>query len=137
MLPFLSIDVSGRHRDAALIDAVEAAGDATWPLAFAVGGLIVALPLARALAMIWVLAPIRLGLRPAAGARGAFRLALELRPWSMIEVFIIGVAVALVKIAGLAAVGLGAAFWILVALAAVALFEDAVLCRHSIWRLLT
>ncbi len=136
-LPFITIEAAGRHRDAAVFDAIIAAGGEAWPLAVAVGAMVVALPLARALALLWVLAPIRLGFAPAPQARAAFRLAIELRPWSMMEIFIIGVAVALVKISGMAIVGLGAAFWLFVALAAVALYEDTALCRRTIWRILS
>lgn len=135
-LPFITIDVAGRHRDAAVADAIHAAGAEAWLLAIAVGAMIVALPLIRALSLLWVLTPIRLGYAPLRFAKEAFRLAIELRPWSMMEIFIIGAAVALVKIAGLALVGLGAAFWLFVALAAVTLYEDVSLCRRTVWRLL-
>ena len=59
------------------------------------------------------------------------------RPWSMAEIFVIGVAVALVKVSGLASVTLGPAFWSFVLLGVVALMEDAVLCRRSVWDLIT
>lgn len=135
-LPFISLRAAGLARDAGLADAVIAAGGDAWPLALAVGALIAAIPLLRAGALLWVLIPIRAGGRPAPGARAAFRLAVELRPWSMIEIFIIGVVVALVKVAGLASVDLGAAFWIFVLLAGVAFYEDAALCRRTVWRML-
>lgn len=135
-LPFISLRAGGAERAAGLIDAMEAAGGEAWPLAFAVGAAIAAIPVTRAVAHLYVLAPMRLGFAPLPGARGAFRLAVELRPWSMIEIFIIGVAVALVKVAGLASVSLGAAFWIFVCLAGVAFYEDAALCRRTVWRML-
>lgn len=136
-LPLVTIEVGGALREARLLDAVVAAGGAAWPLAVAVAAMIAAAPLTRAAALIWTLAPIRLTGRPAPGARAAFRLAIELRPWSMVEIFVIGVVVALVKVVSLASVDIGSAFWVFACLAAVAFFEDATLCRRTVWRLLS
>lgn len=136
--PFLALSGGGAARDASVLDAARAvATDATWPLAFAVGALIAALPLTRAAALIYALAPLRLGRGRAPGAARAFHLAIALRPWAMAEIFLIGVAVALVKIAGLASVTLGPAFWAFALLAALALAEDAALCERSVWDELT
>lgn len=134
---FLSLSGSGAHSQASVIDAAEAvATSRTWPLALVVGALIIALPVIRALALCYVLLPIRLGRPPARFATAAFRLSIELRPWAMAEVFVVGVAVALVKISGLATVTPGPAFWAFMMLAGVALAEDMVLCRRSIWDLI-
>lgn len=135
-LPFISLSAGGRFQDAAVLDAAIAAGGDAWPLALAVGAMIALIPALRAVAMIYTLAPLRFG-RPAwPGARAAFRLAIELRPWSMLEIFVIGVAVALVKVADLASIGLGAAFWLFVILAMLTVVEDVALCRRTVWRML-
>ncbi|MEL7463678.1 MAG: paraquat-inducible protein A [Pseudomonadota bacterium] len=136
-LPFIDLRAGGAEKHATLIDAMRAAGGENWPLAFAVGAAIAAIPVVRALALLYVLAPLRLAGRAAPGAPGAFRLAIQLRPWSMVEVFIIGVVIALVKVSGLALLELGAAFWIFVCLAGVIFYEDASLCRRTVWRMLT
>ncbi|MEM7507027.1 MAG: paraquat-inducible protein A [Pseudomonadota bacterium] len=134
---FLSLSGGGAMNEASVLDAASAVATAdTWPLAFAVGALIIALPALRAVALTYVLLPLRLGHAPARHARMAFRMAVDLRPWSMAEIFVIGVAVALVKVTGMASVTLGPAFWSFVLLAMVALMEDAVLCQRSIWDLL-
>ncbi|MFV0474221.1 MAG: paraquat-inducible protein A [Pikeienuella sp.] len=135
-LPFVNIEASGRKQQAAVLDAAAAAGGEAWPLALAVGAMIIALPLARALALFWVLTPLSLGRKPLPQARALFRLALELRPWSMVEIFVIGVVVALVKVAGLAMIDLGAGFWLFLVVALIALYEDAALCRRTVWRML-
>lgn len=135
-LPFLTIEVAGQQLNAAVFDAVIAAGENAWPLAIAVGILILGLPICRSLALIWILAPVRMGYRPLPLAKPAFRFVIEMRQWSMVEVFVIGVVVALVKIIALATVGLGEAFWLFIALSAVAVMEDISLCRRSVWRLL-
>lgn len=131
---FLTLSGGGARQEASVVDAAAAVADAdTWPLALAVGALIIALPIIRALALAYVLLPLRLGRPAARHAAQAFRLAIELRPWSMAEIFLIGVAVALVKVSGLASVAMGPAFWSFVALAALALMEDAALCQRSVW----
>ena len=66
----------------------------------------------------------------------AFRLSEALRPWSMAEIFTIGTAIALVKVADLANVVYGPAFWMFVALIVLVVLKDAIMCRHTIWALL-
>lgn len=135
--PFLGLAGRGLSHDATVIDAALALGDRrTWPLAIAVFALIAAIPMARAAALAWVLIPLRLGRAALPGARRAFRLAIELRPWSMAEIFVIGVSVALVKVAGLASVDLGPAFWLFVLLGVLAIAEDIALCQRTVWSLL-
>ena len=135
-LPFISLSAGGRLQNAAVLDAAFAVGIESWPLALAVGAMIAFIPAARASALIYTLLPLRLGYPPLREARGAFRLAIELRPWSMMEVFVIGVAVALIKVADLATIGLGAAFWLFVVLASLTVIEDAALCRRTVWRMI-
>lgn len=132
-LPFVGLEGGGIARDARALDAAIAAGAEAWPLALAVGAAIAIAPAARALAILAALGPIRLGRRGTPLGRAAFRLALEMRPWCMAEVFVIGVAVALVKVAGLATVTLGPAFWMFGALGFAAMAEDAVLCPRTLW----
>ncbi len=63
----------------------------------------------------------------------AFRLSEALRPWSMAEIFVIGTAVALVKIAGLANISFGPAFWAFCALILVTAASDAFTSAATIW----
>lgn len=136
-LPFLGLEGGGIDRQASVLDAAKAVGGVrTWPLALAVAALICGVPVLRAIALIYALLPIRMGQKLPGFGRGALRLAIELRPWSMSEVFIIGVAVALVKIGGLATVILGPAFWAFLLLAATAIFEDTAFARRTIWSML-
>jgi paraquat-inducible protein A len=65
-----------------------------------------------------------------------FKLAEHIRPWAMAEVFIIGVAVALVKVAGLAQVTLGPAFWAFVGLVIITVLKDNFMCRVTVWQTL-
>ncbi|MBP7000662.1 paraquat-inducible protein A [Amaricoccus sp.] len=137
MFPFLELHTFGLTRKASVLDAALAfSSGLTAPLALAVGMLIVVIPVMRAFALAYVILPIRLGRPPAPGAHEAFRLAGLLRPWSMAEVFIIGVVVALVKVAGMASVSLGPAFWAMVCMVLLVVLEATSLDDWSLWRIL-
>lgn len=133
--PFLELSTFGLHRQASVLDAALAYSSGMMvPLAIAVGMLIVVIPLLRAGALAYTLFPLRLGRPPARWAEEAFRLAAHLKPWAMAEIFIIGVVVALVKVAGLASITLGPAFWALCALVLLVVLEGTSLCEWSVWR---
>ncbi|MSU88414.1 paraquat-inducible protein A [Rhodobacteraceae bacterium 2CG4] len=135
--PFLGITAAGVTNESSVFDAALAfsAGPMVG-LSIAVAALIVFVPLLRMLLLIYVLGPLAAGRAAAPQAAWAFRTAEALRPWSMAEIFLIGVAVALVKVAGLATVVLGPAFWMFVALVIVAVLKDGYMCRWSIWQAL-
>ena len=135
--PFIQLEGAGTRQSATLIDALSAFGSGfTTPLVLVVAAFIVVIPFLRASALVYTLWPLRFGHPPYRGAASAFRFANSLKPWSMAEIFIIGVAVALVKIAGMAQVSLGPAFWMLTALVVVLLLENHNFCRWTIWRIL-
>jgi len=67
-------------------------------------------------------------------ARQAFRLAEDLTPWSMAEVFAIGCAVALVKLSDMAEVSLGPAAWMFAVLMIIIVSTDVLMCRYCIWK---
>jgi paraquat-inducible protein A len=83
-------------------------------------------------AMLYMLLPIRLGVVPK-GLPAMFRLVQTVRPWGMVEVFMLGTLVSLAKLSHIAAVRPGIALWsfgmlmFLVAAAAVS-FE-----AHDFW----
>ena len=133
--PFLELSIAGLHRNASLIDAATAfTSKLELPLSLATTLLIVVIPLIRAGALGYTLLPLRLGHPPARHAEAAFRIASHLRPWSMAEVFLIGVVVALVKIGGMASISLGPAFWALAGLVVLVVYEGASLDEWAIWQ---
>ncbi|MGI3168844.1 paraquat-inducible protein A [Pseudooceanicola sp. C21-150M6] len=135
--PFLEMGAAGITRRSSLLDTVMAfSGGLTEPLTIAMAALIVILPVTRFVTLIYVLGPMALGWHPARYANRAFRLAETLRPWAMAEVFIVGVAVALVKVAGLARISLGPAFWAFVALVIVTVLKDNLMSRVTVWKTL-
>ncbi|WP_439123923.1 paraquat-inducible protein A [Marivita sp.] len=135
--PFLELSTHGLGRKSSVFDAILAFSDGLMlPLSFAVAALIVVLPITRFIALIYVFAPMALGWKPASRARAVFRMAETIRPWAMAEIFIIGVAVALVKVAGLAQVTLGPAFWAFVGLVIITVLKDNFMCRVTVWQTL-
>ncbi|MBC7139978.1 MAG: paraquat-inducible protein A [Defluviimonas sp.] len=134
-LPFLDLSASGMHSRASVLDAVLAFSRGMMlPLSVAVGALIVVIPALRLALILYTLAPMLGGRPPLPRAPQAFRLAAALKPWSMAEIFLIGVAVALVKVAGLATVTPGPAFWAFCGLVVVTVLHDDVMDAETIWQ---
>lgn len=135
--PFLHISASGFYSRASVFDTIEAfTGGLMAPLSLAIAAFIVFLPVVRLGALIYAVGPLLVGRPPAFGAAAAFRLASHLKPWSMAEIFMIGVAVALVKMVSLATIGFGPAFWAFGLLVVLTSAMDASMCERTIWRLL-
>ena len=134
-MPFLQIRIAGLSQKASVFDAALAfTGGPLAPLAIAVAALIVFIPVLRAELILYVLTPLVIGRAPLRHAAAAFRLSEDLRPWSMAEIFVLGVAVALVKVADLAQVFLGPAFWMFAALVVIVMLQDGYMCRWTIWK---
>ncbi|MEM1161141.1 MAG: paraquat-inducible protein A [Pseudomonadota bacterium] len=135
--PFLNMSANGFTSSASVFDTIAAfSGSMMAPLSIAIAGFIVFLPALRLSALIYAVWPLLWSLPPAPGAEIAFRLASRLKPWSMAEIFMIGVAVALVKMADLATIGFGVAFWAFGMLVILVTAMDAMMCERTIWRLL-
>lgn len=136
-LPFLQISIRGFQSSASLIDTAFAFSTGiTAPLTVGVLLLIVIIPIARASLLAYAVLPMRLGLPLLPAAKRAFYWSGRLRPWSMAEVFIVGVAVALVKIGGMATVSLGPAFWELSIIVLIVALEIGSLSEKTVWRML-
>ena len=132
--PFLEISRMGFGNATSLFGVAMAFADGVLlPLVLAVMAMIVGLPVLRSFLLVYTLAPLAQGRAPYRHAARAFRWSEELRPWSMAEIFVIGTAVALVKVAGLATVHLGPAFWAFCALILVNLASRGFMCQTTIW----
>ncbi|QVQ27497.1 paraquat-inducible protein A [Achromobacter deleyi] len=110
--PVASMSVQGMVQQASLLDAISITWrQGHWVVAVMTGLAGFVLPLLQLAVLLWVLGPLSQGREPV-GFRGAMRLLGALRPWCMVPVFLLGVLVAVVKLAGMAAVlpgiGLGA-----------------------------
>lgn len=133
--PVVNIELKGLSSQATLFGAVLALNQQGMPLvALLVLATTILFPLLQLLILLYLLLPAASGLsRP--GARPLLRLMATLRPWGMVEVFLLGVLVALVKLSRIANVSPGVALW---AFAALTVFLTAVFSFHPryLWRML-
>jgi paraquat-inducible protein A len=134
VFPFLTIDAAGAKNAVSVLDAALAfSGGPMIFLSLATAALIIFIPLLRVLLTLYVLIPLVLDRPAARHAVRAFRLSEALRPWSMAEIFAIGCAVALVKVADLANLGFGPAFWMFGILVVLVIAQDSFMCKWSVW----
>lgn len=136
--PFLDLHAGQFGSAATVFQAVMGFSEGIMvPLSLAALAFVVLLPLTRLLLLVYALGPASLRRAPLPYARAALRMALALKPWAMAEIFMVGVAVALVKLADMATVNMGPAFWAFGALVLITAYQDSVLCRNTVWTALT
>lgn len=138
VLPFLSLSRGGFSSSISVLDAVGSLwmSDMRW-LGVLSLALIVLLPLVRLCLLIWVMFRLRYRLEILPSMRSAMRWAQRIEPWAMAEIFMVGVAVSLVKISDLATLTVGLAFWSLLGLVLTTSLISVFFCKDSVWRLLT
>ncbi|MEM9794913.1 MAG: paraquat-inducible protein A [Pseudomonadota bacterium] len=103
------------------------------PLSLAVAAFVIVLPVLRLTLILWALGPIAANRAPWPQAAHALRYAEVLKPWSMAEIFMVGVAVALVKLADLATLSMGPAFWSFAAMVVIVALQDTQMSKHTLW----
>ena len=110
-LPIAGLEVTGQHTETTLWGAVQALYDQD---RVAVAGLVFATtlfaPAAELALMLYMLVPLRLGRVPRHLSL-AFRLAPLAHEWGLVDVFMLGVVVSLIKLGNLATVVPGIALW--------------------------
>jgi paraquat-inducible protein A len=131
--PIVGISVNGTLVETTLFGAARILYlDGVWPLAGLVFVTTLLMPLVAMLAMLYLLMPLRTGRVPKRPDI-ALRLLRRVAPWGMIEVLILGMLVALVKLAAIASVVPGISLWafgtVMVLLAAAGATFDP----HDIW----
>ncbi len=131
--PFLSMKAGGLENAMTLPQsALELYRNGRQLLGALVLGFIIVVPAVMIGAMLALLVPILRGLH-AAWLVPAGRLVFALAPWSMAEVFIIGVIVSLVKLAAMATIVLGISFWSYVAFSLSLTAALSSLDRFYVW----
>ncbi|MEQ6917599.1 paraquat-inducible protein A [Halomonas aquatica] len=109
--PFISFSIGGFGNRIDLTQTATTLIGFQQPLvAIAVILTIGVLPAVYLVSVIWLQAGLLRG-APLPASRGIARSLSHLHPWMMADVFIIGALVSLIKIAGMAEVGLGISFW--------------------------
>jgi paraquat-inducible protein A len=132
-LPFMDVQVGGRDRATTLLTGpYELEQQGVWELAIAVLVTTLAAPLARLSALTYVLLGMRLR-HPPRHLYTVFRWVEWVSPWSMIEVFLLGVFVAYTRLVAIAHVQLGGAVFALGALMIAMAAADSVLDHEAVW----
>lgn len=131
--PIVTLDLRGVHVPVTLYESILS----TWrtgqqEVAVLAGATAFAFPLAVILLRIYVLTPLMFDRRPR-GFVPAMRLLRWFTRWSMVEVFMLGTLIAVVRSAGLASVILGAGIFSYAALT-VLLTANHAAGLHRIWR---
>lgn len=134
--PMLGFSASGRSRGMTLLDSGLALLDSNEVvLGVLVIGLIVGIPLLLVVVMLLVLLSLQFSwltrLLPMWG-----RIFYEVRHWNMVEVYVLGVLVSLTKIASMAEIAFGMAFWALIAFSVCFLVALNSIDRIELWRLI-
>lgn len=111
VLPVVRIEFEGLHNQSTLTDSVLSLvhGQVT-PMAAVIAVAVVLAPLLQILLLIWVLGHAVAGQR-APGLAICLRTLAHLRPWSMLEVCLLGVLVAIIKLSSMLEVHLGMGLW--------------------------
>ena len=116
LFPIVEIELRGLRSQTTLTGAVMAlAGEGMSLVAMLVLATTLLFPLLQLLILLWLLLPLQQQHR-AAGFAWLVRIMQSLRPWGMIEVFLLGVLVAIIKLSSMATVVPGPALWAFVAL---------------------
>ncbi|HYC48016.1 MAG TPA: paraquat-inducible protein A [Burkholderiales bacterium] len=127
--PIVGLELRGVETSATLVGTARALFDENMALlASVVFFTTVIVPAVQLTAMLYVLLPLRLGYAPRYMPL-ALRALQAVRPWGMVEVFLLGLLVSLAKLAGMATVVPGTGLWafglLLLAIAAAVASFDA------------
>lgn len=133
LLPFMTLEIEGRDQGSTLLSGAWALWvERHYVLALTVFTVMFLIPTARLLASLWVLDPLTRG-RPKPGAARVFREVERLHPWAMMEVYLLGVLVAWVKLRDLADVHMGPALLAFVGVIVLMAAAEALLEPLEVW----
>jgi paraquat-inducible protein A len=133
MFPLMSMKAGGFENAMTLPQsALELYYNGRTTLALLVAAFIILVPAVLLGSILALLVPLTRG-RNAPWLVPAGRLIFTLSPWSMVEVFVIGVIVSLVKLAAMATIVLGISFWSYVAFSLSLTAALSSLDRFYVW----
>jgi paraquat-inducible protein A len=92
-------------------------------------------PLARSMALIFAIHCVRTGRRPRSLPR-IYRFAEALKPWCMLDVFLVAALISMTKLHDLVRVEMAPGLWVLMALVWSIALIDSLFDRHSFWDLI-
>lgn len=133
LYPLLRMNIAGRMQEGSLMTGIkEMYAQGYWEISTLVFIVTILAPLGKILCLFYVLGPIKLH-RQLPGAARVFRIMETLSPWAMTEVFMLGILVAVVKLADLASIQPGIALYSFAALMLFVAAADASLDTYGIW----
>jgi paraquat-inducible protein A len=133
VFPFLGFKLGAQVHETVLITGVlELYHQGMWILATVVLVTTIVMPAAQMTGLLYVLIPLRLNRMPWK-LREVFRFIQSLRPWAMMEVFMLGILVSIVKLAKMATIVPGIAVFAFMALIFILAASLAVLDPHAVW----
>jgi paraquat-inducible protein A len=131
--PLLGLKLEGNVKHASLITGVEELYAQGWPeLALVVLLTSAVIPLAYLLGMIFILFPLKLNRAPSY-LPGVFRFVRRLQPWGMMEVFMLGILVSVVKLMKMATIVPGISLYCFALLIFVIAGSIATLDPRVVW----
>jgi paraquat-inducible protein A len=131
--PFLTMDAAGIRTSLNLVTAARSLVDEGSPLlGLALVLFTIVTPLVLAGGLLYVCGPLMLG-RVAPGGIFVARWMNKSEPWNMIEVFLLGVLVSLLKLGKVADVHFGIGFWAFAALMVCMAAAVAGIDRDELW----
>jgi paraquat-inducible protein A len=134
VFPLMTMNIEGRMQQANVVSGViELYRQGFGAMAAVVLMVSVLAPGLKILCTLYVLAPLRFN-RAMPHATRIFRAVANLSPWSMTEVFMLGILVALVKLADLARLEPGLAMFSFTALIVTMAAADSVLEPDAVWQ---
>jgi len=132
--PFMTFELEGREQEATLVTGSLELWDAgLQELGVLVFMTSIGFPAIQLFGLLYVLLPLRFERRPARHFGAVFRLVLKSGPWGMLEVYLLGVLVAFVKLSEMATLVPGLAFWSFAALIVVTTAASASLDPDAVW----
>jgi len=136
LLPFLSIDIDGNKSTIYLISTIDTLSKLDNMMMVIAGVLfLVAIPLGVLLLDLLLLSALYSNRRPLTlFARQLLLVIGRVTPWNMLEIFLLGVLVTIVKLASIAEITLHQGFWAFVALVMINLFVSTALEPEELWQ---
>lgn len=136
LLPFLSIDLEGNKSTIYLISTIDTLSQQDNVLLVVSGSLfLLVIPLLVLLLDLVMLSALYSDKRPLTlFTRQLLLLIGRLAPWNMLEIFLLGVLVTIVKLASVAEISLHQGFWAFVVLVMINLFITTTLEPEELWQ---
>jgi len=133
LFPFMTMEAASLQRELTLVGSVEALVEAGFPILGCCVLLFISIaPIAIPAGMAYVCLPLLFG-RAAPSSRLIVKWVYRIEPWNMVEVFLLGVLVSLMKLAKVADIHFALGFWALCAVMLCLAAAIAGIDRHELW----